>query len=139
MEDNNLLVHHNNNASSTGDGRVPGQGLQEAAFFVLWGGVFLFLLIWLWMGLKSFVQATLPDPRRQHSDQHASNSEGHVQKLSRSERRQRLVKYFENGKHEMVSYPFLHCHFQILQRAIIPILTKTRFPCASFPMVLLGL
>jgi len=107
MEDNSALFQYDRPPQSMSvDGDVPGEKLEQAAFFVLWGGVFLFLLLWLWMGLKSFIQSTLPDPgRRQYPNNDTPPNVvvigDVVPKMSRSQRRQRLVKYFDNGKQEM--------------------------------------
>lgn len=99
MDDHYVLSHQDNDTMSA-DEDVPGQGAQKTAFFVLWSGVFLLLLLWMWMGLKAFIQATLPDPGR-HEDHEATNAEVGLHKMTKNQRRQRLVNYFQNGKHEV--------------------------------------
>jgi len=101
MEDNSSLLQYDRQSMSDGDGHVPGERAEAAAFFILWGGVFLFILVWIWLGLKSFIQSTLPDPGRQYQNNTPNVVDDVVPKLSRSQRRQRLVKYFDNGKQEV--------------------------------------
>lgn len=107
MEDHHVPMQHNNE-TMTNDGKVNGV-LQEVAISVFMGGIFLFLLLWLWLGLRSYIQNTLRRPRRIRHDHQATNTDEIIQKLPSDQRQQRLVQYFENGKHEMVRCTFVLC------------------------------
>jgi len=102
MDEKQMMPHTSSTSSSSttlpGQDDVSGDGGNQAAFLILWGGLFIFLLLWAWVAVKSCyemsqrgsatVTPTLTGPCKHD--------------LTRKERKERLIHYFESEKRHMV-------------------------------------
>ncbi len=97
MYESYLEVDPDRPATSDRSGDVhDGERGDKAAFFILWAGLLMFLLLWAWITIKSCYDLS-------HQEAPVNNGtaeEVHI--LSRKERKARLIKYFEDGRHHMV-------------------------------------